>query len=92
MPLFATSHICISQESPGAKLGDNLKRIFLERGYDFFEQDDEERMANKDATKEKVKEVKDAMKSGEDTHASDIKPMSLEELNNMRMELLPQLQ
>lgn len=49
-------------------------------------------MANKDATKEKVKEVKDAMKSGEDTHASDIKPMSLEELNNMRMELLPQLQ
>lgn len=93
VPLYlAAPHLTpqTSPESPGAKLGDNLRRIFVERGLDFFEQDAEERQANKEVKKEK--EEKDNVKPDEGADSSDVKPMSLEELDNMRMELLPQLQ
>jgi hypothetical protein len=33
-------------EPPGTQLGDNLRRMFLERGLDFFNQDEEQRRIN----------------------------------------------
>jgi hypothetical protein len=36
-----------SDEQPGTRLRENLRRMFKERGLDFFDQDDEQRQANK---------------------------------------------
>ncbi|TFY81867.1 hypothetical protein EWM64_g2141 [Hericium alpestre] len=75
------------QEGPGAKLGDHLRRLFQERGLDFFEQDAEQRRTSKalQDVREEVQdtEVDEALESHEN--------MTPEELLRMRMEILPQL-
>ncbi|THH19874.1 hypothetical protein EW146_g1392 [Bondarzewia mesenterica] len=76
-------------ESPGAKLGESLRRVFQERGLDFFEQDEQQRKTMASATGDG--EAEGASLQDEKLESLEIKPMSSEELYKMRMEILPQL-
>ena len=69
-------------EDPVAKAGENLLRIFSERGIDFFERYHD----GAEIPKEEVHEEKS--KDDED----DVQPMTPEELFRMRHEVIPQLQ
>lgn len=73
-----------SPEDPVSKVGENLRRIFFERGVDFF-----------DRYHNGVEEPKDESsqeKPKEDVDDVLIQPMTPEELFKMRMEVIPQLQ
>jgi mediator of RNA polymerase II transcription subunit 17 len=80
-----------SDEQPGSRLGENLRRMFLERGYDFFNQDEEQRQANKPTEDEgatsQSKDTVNQLSDGQTTETT-----SPEALSNMRLEILPQLQ
>jgi mediator of RNA polymerase II transcription subunit 17 len=80
-----------SDEQPGSRLGENLRRMFSERGYDFFNQDEEQRQANKPTDDEGVtaqsKDTVNQLSDGQTTETT-----SPEALSNMRLEILPQLQ
>lgn len=70
-------------EDPISKVGENLRRIFLERGVDFFERYSGGVEIPKDeASDEKPKDEADDMQ---------IQPMTPEELLKMRMDIMPQL-
>ncbi|KAF9009018.1 subunit 17 of mediator complex-domain-containing protein [Cyathus striatus] len=87
------SHLLGMKESSSARLRKDLKRIFNERGADFFErkstlhgqesqsQGDNDSKAPGAETEENVDE----------TDENDIKPMSMEELHRMRTEIFPHL-
>ncbi|TFY68621.1 hypothetical protein EVG20_g3489 [Dentipellis fragilis] len=84
------AHVFEPQVSAGAKLGDNLRRLFLERGLDFFEQDADRRRNNA-----LTSDTTDSTADTDGAHVKedrDSKPMTFEELLKMRTELLPQLQ
>jgi mediator of RNA polymerase II transcription subunit 17, fungi type len=80
-----------SDEQPGSRLGENLRRMFSERGYDFFNQDEEQRQANKPTDDEgatsQSKDTVNSLLDGQTTETT-----SPEALSNMRLEILPQLQ
>lgn len=80
-----------SDEQSGSRLGENLRRMFLERGLDFFNQDEEERRANKPTDDEgataQSKDTVNQVSDGQTTETT-----SPEALSNMRLEILPQLQ
>ncbi|EKM59963.1 uncharacterized protein PHACADRAFT_250784 [Phanerochaete carnosa HHB-10118-sp] len=70
-------------EDPISKIGENLRRIFLERGVDFFE-----RYHNGiEAAKDEASEEKPKDEAGD----VQIQPMTPEELFRMRMDIMPQL-
>ena len=71
-----------SREDPISKIGENLRRIFLERGHDFFDK----YLSGSELDKEEV--VEEKQKELDD----NVQPMTPEELFKMRMEILPQLQ
>ncbi|KAH9999861.1 subunit 17 of mediator complex-domain-containing protein [Russula vinacea] len=77
-------------EQPGSRLGENLRRMFSERGYDFFNQDEEQRQANKPTDDEgatsQSKDTVNSLLDGQTTETT-----SPEALSNMRLEILPQL-
>ncbi|KAI0307178.1 subunit 17 of mediator complex-domain-containing protein [Multifurca ochricompacta] len=76
-------------EHPGTRLGENLRRMFLERGLDFFDQDEEQRWANEPFDNHDVASqppIPETVPGGQNTE-----PMSPETLSNMRLEILPQL-
>jgi mediator of RNA polymerase II transcription subunit 17, fungi type len=73
-----------SQEDPVSKIGENLRRIFLERGVDFFERYHKGVETPKDEITEEKPE--------NDTDDMHIQPMSPDELFKMRVEIIPQLQ
>ena len=76
-------------EPPGTQLGENLRRMFLERGLDFFNQDEEQRRVNEPPSED------GAEPQSRDTESPDgqnAEAMSPEALANMRLEILPQLQ
>jgi mediator of RNA polymerase II transcription subunit 17, fungi type len=79
-----------SKQNSTSALGEHLRRIFIERGFDFFEKQKgaplEERILVS-GEPEKVNDVSDPEKS----ESNPTKIMSTEELFNMRMEILPQL-
>ena len=80
-----------SDEQPGSRLGEDLRRMFLERGFDFFNQDEEQRQAHKPADdQEAVSQSKDAVNQPSDSQTTET--TSPEALSNMRLEILPQLQ
>ena len=80
-----------SDEQPGSRLGEDLRRMFLERGYDFFNQDEEERRAHEPAdNQEAADQSKDT--ANEPLDGQTVKATSPEALSNMRLEILPQLQ
>ena len=69
-----------------SSIGENLRRIFLERGHDFFD-----RTHNGVTTAEIPTQADDEDKAKEETSES-AQAMTPEELFKMRMELIPQLQ
>jgi len=80
-----------SDEQPGSRLGEDLRRMFLERGYDFFNQDEEQRQAHKPADDQGgASQSKDTVKQPSDGQTAEA--TSPEALSNMRLEILPQLQ
>jgi hypothetical protein len=80
-----------SDEQPGSRLGEDLRRMFLERGFDFFNQDEEQRQAHKPADDEEAApQSKDIVNQPSDSQTTET--TSPEALSNMRLEILPQLQ
>lgn len=80
-----------SDEQPGSRLGEDLRRMFLERGFDFFNQDEEQRQAHKPADdQEAASQSKDTVNEPLDDQTTET--TSPEALSNMRLEILPQLQ
>lgn len=73
-----------SPEDPISKIGENLMRIFQERGVDFFDRFQNGVEIPKDDVVEE--------KSKDDAEDLRIQPMTPEELFKMRVEILPQLQ
>jgi hypothetical protein len=64
--------------------------MFLERGYDFFNQDEEQRQANKPTNDEgATSQSNDTVNQLSDQTTETTSP---EALSNMRLEILPQLQ
>ncbi|KAF8505758.1 subunit 17 of mediator complex-domain-containing protein [Russula emetica] len=77
-------------EQPGSRLGENLRRMFLERGYDFFNQDEDQRQAHKPVDdQEAASQSKDTVNQPSDDQTTET--TSPEALSNMRLEILPQL-
>ncbi|KZT12461.1 uncharacterized protein LAESUDRAFT_638864 [Laetiporus sulphureus 93-53] len=79
-------HVYEPKEDSTAKVGENLRKIFLERGLDFFDkkpQDREKIQSDHNAEPEQEGEQ-------EDKHGLQ-HPMTPEELFKMRMEVMPQL-
>jgi mediator of RNA polymerase II transcription subunit 17 len=74
-----------SDEQPGSRLGENLRRMFLERGLDFFDQEEEKRHTN-ERTDDQVPAVQSNDMDGQTTEPIPEAP------SNMRLEILPQLQ
>lgn len=65
--------------------------MFLERGYDFFNQDEEQRQAHKPADDQEVaSQSQDTVNQPSDGQTTET--TSPEALSNMRLEILPQLQ
>lgn len=80
-----------SDEQPGTRLGENLRRMFLERGLDFFNQDEEQRQANKSIDVQvAATQPKDTMNPSLDAQTTE--SISPEALSNLKLEILPQLQ
>jgi len=69
-----------------AKIGQNLRRIFLERGHDFFDQATSQPKADVDLASQQDNVAEDP------EVAENTQPMTPQELFKMRVEILPQLQ
>lgn len=83
-------HIYEPDEPPGTQLGENLRRMFLERGLDFFNQDEEQRRTNEHPDAHGAKpQSRDTVTESLD--GQNAEAMSPEALSNMRLEILPQL-
>ncbi|KAJ3513266.1 hypothetical protein NLJ89_g3043 [Agrocybe chaxingu] len=74
------------KETPSARLEHNLRRIFQERGSDFFE-----RRGNFAKTEGEQGFAGESIQSGPSAGAPSSKIMTVEELYAMRMEIMPQL-
>lgn len=72
----------VRREDPISKIGENLRRIFVEKGHDFFDK----HLTGSELDKDEVVEER------QKEHDDNVQPMTPEELFKMRMEILPQLQ
>jgi mediator of RNA polymerase II transcription subunit 17 len=82
----------IRKETASAKLEDSLRRIFLERGTDFFERKDGPGPEN--TVQAAIGDIEGGIPRDPATHAlsgSSRKIMTVEDLSAMRSEILPQL-
>ncbi|KZT20349.1 hypothetical protein NEOLEDRAFT_1075722 [Neolentinus lepideus HHB14362 ss-1] len=80
-------HIYEPRDDPSQVLGEKLRRIFLERGLDFF---DKHGVATRDDNDVGTGELEDTALE-QDTETRRLQPMTAEELLKMRVELMPQL-
>lgn len=87
------------REEWDAKLGERFRRIFAERGIDFFDTDPDSRYLDEAGTDEKnassanEKDASTAEQEKEDADADgEVKLMTPEMLFNMRNEIIPRLQ
>ena len=83
--------VVVSKQNSTSVLGEKLRRIFIERGFDFFEKRKGNSLEDRawvSGESEKVTDTSDPAKSDENP---SMKTMTTEELFNMRMEILPQL-
>jgi len=80
-----------SDEQPGTRLRENLIRMFEERGSDFFDQDDEQRQANK-PTGDPVVTLQSKDTTNQSSDGQNTESTSPEALSKMKPEILPQLQ
>ncbi|KAF9821151.1 hypothetical protein IEO21_00759 [Rhodonia placenta] len=78
-------HVYEPKEDPIANVGENLRKIFLERGVDFFDRKKEDR----EKPSEPLATAEQAEQHEEENEPN--KPMTPEELFKMRMDILPQL-
>ena len=76
-------------ENPTTILGENLRRIFVERGIDFFERQDQ--LPIGDALVPPPRESSPVSEDDESTTDNTRLTMSPEQLFKMRMEITPQL-
>lgn len=79
-----------SKETSSARLDTNIRRIFLERGADFF---DRKEGLQSSSTRSEIKQSQSIDDAPDVSMESEYtsKSMTVEELHAMRMELLPQL-
>ena len=77
------------KEDTTAKVGENLRRIFVERGVDYF---DRKKDAPDTAAKSGAAMEEELAEDKEDDLDGPRRPMTTEELYKMRVELLPHLQ
>ena len=79
-----------SKETSSARLATNLRRVFQERGIDFFDRDEKAGFG-------KIENAADAIIQGSSVEGASSseelvpKAMTMEELYNMKSEILPQL-
>jgi mediator of RNA polymerase II transcription subunit 17, fungi type len=89
-PLIA--QVTDRDEQPGTRLGENLRRMFSERGSDFFNQDPEQRQANKSASEDHLSSSQSGDVMNNSSDSQNTESMSPEALSNMRLDILPKLQ
>ncbi len=80
------NHIPTSRKDLSADIGERLRRIFVERGHDFF---DKRVDPKRDVYEPPSQDAEDVVPK--EAHEV-VQPMTPEELFRMRMELMPQLQ
>jgi mediator of RNA polymerase II transcription subunit 17 len=85
-----------SKDDPARGLGDRLRRIFIERGIDFFDKNRGQSLQQGILTNGKNRadmedEALGNVKSHEEIQEQSDRAMTPEELFKMRMEILPQL-
>jgi mediator of RNA polymerase II transcription subunit 17, fungi type len=83
-----------SQENPTKRLGENIRRIFQERGIDFFDRNGGHILENGKllaGEPENKQEQDGASDEPPSTDTDGDKPMTSEELMKLRMEIIPQL-
>jgi len=81
---YRSSDICESKEPASARLASNLTKIFEERGFDIFEKRDDPSSTDEGLdmfTDDGLVDEKDAAQ----------KPMTVDELYAMRVEIMPHL-
>ncbi|KDQ64550.1 hypothetical protein JAAARDRAFT_166933 [Jaapia argillacea MUCL 33604] len=85
-------HVYEPREDPAKTLGERLRRIFLERGVDFFDHDPSRLSGGHGLTEEPQEAIEDTFEQEESPNETPSnQPMTSEELFKMRMELMPQL-
>lgn len=78
-----------SKDPPSKALGDNLKRVFLERGFDFFDRIRDSGNSYHDELPQAKSDAVQPVAEGDEESSSKI--MTPEELLKMRMELAQEL-
>ncbi|KAG1833319.1 subunit 17 of mediator complex-domain-containing protein [Suillus variegatus] len=79
------------QQDPTKLLGENLRRIFIERGVDFFERQDTLRATGDLSIPQALDTKDDKVESDQQEEGVSKAHMNPEELFKMRMEIMPQL-
>jgi hypothetical protein len=92
LPYPLIAHVTDRDEQPGTRLGENLRRMFSERGLDFFNQDPEQRQANKSASEDHLPSSQSGNVVNKSSDSQNTESMSPEALSNMRLDILPKLQ
>ena len=90
------SNPSLRKDDPAKSLGERLRRIFVERGVDFFDKNQGQLLQEGILTNgQNLADVEDEMRrdeeATEDTDDQSNHAMTPEELLKMRMEILPQL-
>jgi len=83
-----------SKVTPSQALSENLRRIFSERGTDFFERNSDGFLERRVLTSQKSKDEEHSDDGSDTTDDDDqltVKPMTTEELFKMKTEVLPSL-
>jgi mediator of RNA polymerase II transcription subunit 17 len=76
-------------ENPSARLGANLRRIFVERGLDFFDKVTGDSLGSDDSQAESSKA--ESPKTDEESEDDEQKVMTYEDLRGMREEIMGNL-
>jgi mediator of RNA polymerase II transcription subunit 17 len=79
------------KENPSARLSANLRRIFLERGYNFFDKASENGFTSEDSQSQTPNVAETAEAGEEDDHDDEPKVMTYEDLRGMREDILGNL-
>ena len=80
-----------SKRSPSSVLGEKLRRVFIERRSEFFEHNAGDFWTTRGAVSGEPEVVDSMSEKDKDEENAGPKVMTAEELNQMRMEILPQL-
>ncbi|KAF8238727.1 hypothetical protein L208DRAFT_1421005 [Tricholoma matsutake] len=84
-------HIYEPKRNSTSAQGEKLRRIFMERGFDFFEKQKGAPLEERELVSGELEQTNDISDPTKSEGNPTTKIMSTEELFNMRMEILPQL-